>query len=85
MINVNEFMDGLGKQVRFHRMKAGLTQVQLANMAGVGKTTVFDIEKGKTSVRIDSLLAVLRIVNIDIQFSGPLSMEYEKLLECEKY
>ena len=35
----------LGALVKDHRKKAGLTQLELANLAGVGKTTVFDIEK----------------------------------------
>ena len=33
----------LGLFIKEHRKKAGLTQLQLANLAGVGKTTVFDI------------------------------------------
>ena len=37
----------LGSMVKNHRKKAGLTQLELANLAGVGKTTVFDIEKNK--------------------------------------
>ena len=37
----------LGALVKDHRKKAGLTQLELANLAGVGKTTVFDIEKNK--------------------------------------
>lgn len=62
----------LGKLIKEHRKAAGLTQLQLADLAGIGKTTVFDIEKNKTSVRWDSLIAVLNILNIDIQFISPL-------------
>ncbi|MHB9013292.1 MAG: helix-turn-helix domain-containing protein, partial [Ignavibacteriaceae bacterium] len=46
-----DFEKKIAKIVRFHRMKSGLNQKQLADHAGVGKTTVFDIEKGKESVR----------------------------------
>ena len=35
----------LAKIVRFHRKKAKLTQENLAKLAGVGKTAVFDLEK----------------------------------------
>lgn len=62
----------LGKLIKEHRKAAGLTQLQLADLAGIGKTTVFDIEKNKASVRWDSLIAVLHVLNIDIQFISPL-------------
>ena len=37
-------MVDLGLLVKSHRKKAGLTQLELANLAGIGKTTVFDIK-----------------------------------------
>jgi HTH-type transcriptional regulator/antitoxin HipB len=42
----------LGALVKDHRKKAGLTQLELANLAGVGKTTVFDIEKNKETAQM---------------------------------
>ncbi|MDI6033918.1 helix-turn-helix domain-containing protein [Flavobacterium sp. LB2P84] len=42
---MNDF--DLGLFIKEHRKQAGLTQLELANLAGVGKTTVFDIEKNK--------------------------------------
>ncbi|MCC9063728.1 helix-turn-helix domain-containing protein [Flavobacterium piscisymbiosum] len=62
----------LGKLIIEHRKAAGLTQLQLADLAGIGKTTVFDIEKNKQSIRLDSLIAVLNVLNIDVQFISPL-------------
>jgi y4mF family transcriptional regulator len=67
---MNDF--NLGKLIIEHRKAAGLTQLQLADLAGIGKTTVFDIEKNKQSIRLDSLIAVLNILNIDVQFISPL-------------
>lgn len=63
----------LGTLVRDHRKKAGLTQLELANLAGVGKTTVFDIEKNKETVRWNNLLAVLQVLNIKVEFKSPLT------------
>jgi HTH-type transcriptional regulator/antitoxin HipB len=40
-----------GALVRACRKKVGLSQAELARLAGVGKTVVFDIEKGKTTIR----------------------------------
>ncbi|KLT68710.1 helix-turn-helix domain-containing protein [Flavobacterium sp. ABG] len=62
----------LGLVIKEHRKAAGLTQLQLADLAGVGKTTVFDIEKNKESVRWNSLQAVLNVLNIEVQFISPL-------------
>lgn len=68
---MNDF--NLGEFVKSHRKQAGLTQLELANLAGVGKTTVFDIEKNKASVRWDNLNAVLKVLNIDVVFKSPLN------------
>lgn len=68
----------IASMVRFHRKKAKLTQLQLAQLAGIGKTTVFDIEKGKISIELSSLLAVLHILNIKIIFQSPLMSLYEQ-------
>ena len=62
----------LGLFIKEHRKQAGLTQLQLANLAGVGKTTVFDIEKNKETVSWINLLSVLKVLNIDIQFKSPI-------------
>ena len=63
----------LGTFIKEHRKKAGLTQIELANLAGVGKTTVFDIEKNKETVRWNNLLAVLKVLNIKIEFKSPIN------------
>ena len=63
--------------VRFHRKKAQLTQLELAKLADIGKTAVFDIEKGKKTVQLDTLLAVLNLLNIQTVFCGPLMHQFE--------
>ncbi len=63
----------IGTLVKELRKKSGLTQLELATLAGVGKTTVFDIEKNKESVRWNNLLAVLRVLNIKVEFKSPLT------------
>nr|WP_315146192.1 helix-turn-helix domain-containing protein [uncultured Flavobacterium sp.] len=65
----------LGEFVKEHRKQAGLTQLELANLAGVGKTTVFDIEKNKESVRWNNLSAVLKVLNIEVVFKSPLNRQ----------
>lgn len=62
----------LGLFIKEHRKQAGLTQLELANLAGVGKTTVFDIEKNKETVSWSKLLALLKVLNIEVQFKSPI-------------
>lgn len=58
--------------IQSHRQKAGLTQAQLAKLAGVGKTVVWDLEHGKESVRWDTLQKIFRVLNITVEWHSPL-------------
>ena len=58
--------------VLFHRRKSGLSRNQLADLAGVGKTAIYDIEKGKETIRFLTLQKVLKALNIKITFTSPL-------------
>ena len=62
----------LSEVVLFHRKKSGLTRNQLADLAGVGKTVVFDIENGKETIRFSTLQKVLKALNIKVNYNSPL-------------
>jgi y4mF family transcriptional regulator len=62
----------IGKIILFHRKKSGLTQIQLAQLAGVGKSVIFDVEKGKETVQINSLLKIFSVLNITLDLKSPL-------------
>lgn len=62
----------LAEIVRKHRKAAGLSQIQLAEMAGVGKTVIFDLEKGKETIQLDTLRKILSVLNIKVQLVSPL-------------
>ena len=62
----------LSEIVLFHRKESGLTRNQLADLAGVGKTVIYDIEKGKETIRFLTLQKVLKALNIKITFTSPL-------------
>lgn len=64
--------DKLAKIILFHRKKSGLTQQELAQLAGVGKNTVYGLEKGQQNVRLENLLKVLQVLNIELDFKSPL-------------
>ncbi len=63
---------GIGDMILFHRKKSGLTRNQLADLAGVGNTVIYDIEKGKETIRFSTLQKVLKTLNIKITFTSPL-------------
>ena len=64
--------EDLARAIHFHRKKTNLSQAELAKLAGVGKTVVFDVEKGKTTVRLDTLQKILAVLNIKMIFRSPL-------------
>ena len=64
--------------LRYHRKKAGLSQQELAKLAGVGKTVVFDLEKGKETVQLDSLRKILHALNITLKLESSLMQDYER-------
>ncbi|MBY0543953.1 MAG: type II toxin-antitoxin system Y4mF family antitoxin [Gammaproteobacteria bacterium] len=65
----------LAEIVKNHRKKSGLTQQELAELAGVGKTVVFDIEHGKNTVQLLTLQKVLHTLNIKLLCTSPLLVE----------
>ncbi|MBU1567084.1 MAG: type II toxin-antitoxin system Y4mF family antitoxin [Proteobacteria bacterium] len=64
--------DLLSEIIRYHRKRSGLTQIQLAELADVGKNLVYELESGKKSVRLYNLIKILQVLNIDLDFSSPL-------------
>jgi y4mF family transcriptional regulator len=70
--------DDLKNIVREHRRLSRLSQAQLARLAGVGKTVIFDIEHGKESVQFDTLKKVLAALNIKLIPQSPLLERREK-------
>lgn len=65
--------DEIAKIVLYCRKQSGLSQQALAKLAGVGKTVVFDIEKGKTTVQLNTLLKVFDVLNIRIKLETPFT------------
>ena len=70
--------DDLKDVVREHRRLSGLSQAELAKLAGVGKTVVFDIEHGKESVQYDTLKKVLAALNIKLIPQSPILERRQK-------
>ncbi len=62
----------LHKIILFHRKQAKLSRKELAELAGVGKTVIYDLEKEKQTVRWSTIIMVLDALYIKMQFQSPL-------------
>jgi transcriptional regulator with XRE-family HTH domain len=58
--------------ISMHRKAAKLSRDKLAEMSGVGKTVIYDIEKGKETIQLDTLRKILSVLNIKIELTSPL-------------
>ena len=57
--------NGAMKKVRDLRIARGLTQVQLAELAGVNQATVSKVERGETNITIDKIEALAVALRVE--------------------
>lgn len=57
----------IGVVVRRARKAMGLRQAELAAAAGVGLRFLVELERGKATVQLDRLLAVLQALGLDLR------------------
>ncbi|WP_240341907.1 type II toxin-antitoxin system Y4mF family antitoxin [Arthrobacter sp. Alg241-R88] len=63
------FSNNLAAEVRARRAALRLTQHDLAQLAGVSERFVRFVEQGKPSVQLDSLLALLGTLGLELQLT----------------
>jgi len=51
----------IGIFIRKRRLASGLTQQELGELAGVGTRLISELERGKTTLRMDAVNRVLRV------------------------
>jgi transcriptional regulator with XRE-family HTH domain len=56
----------LGRALRDARREHGLTQRQLATLSGVAQPTISNIERGVSSVSLDTLLRILAALRLEL-------------------
>ena len=54
----------VGPAIRHYREEAGLTQEQLAEMAGLNRTYVSNLEQGKETEQMRRILRLLKLLGI---------------------
>ena len=67
----------LARAIRARRKVLRLTQVDLSRLAGCGPDFVYDLEAGKTTLRLDKLLDVMGVLGLELvvgQGKGILEM-----------
>jgi y4mF family transcriptional regulator len=57
----------IGVAIRLARKRLGLRQDELAAAAGVGVRFLVELERGKPTVRLDRVLAVLDAVGLEVR------------------
>lgn len=66
VIKVDEVDKNVGLNVRFRRMKRGIAQEKLAELANISPTTMGCIERGEKSTTIQTLAKVANALNIEL-------------------
>ena len=56
--------ESLGAAIRHYRTEAGLSQAQLAEMSGLNRTYLSNLESGKETEQIRRILRVLRQLGV---------------------
>jgi len=65
--NKIELLKGIGKRIRTLRKEQGLTQSKLAEMSGLHRTYLTDLERGARNMSVGSLARVAMSLGISIQ------------------
>ena len=77
-------MDNLGELIRHHRKRARISRRKLALLAGTGQTVIYELEHGKQTVRLDTLLKIMGALNMTMHVSGPFVNEFNQLNPKDK-
>ena len=65
---LEKLMSELGENIKLARLRRKLSSKQVAERAGISRTTLVSIEKGYTGVSIGYYLNVLRVLGLENDF-----------------
>lgn len=65
----------IGKLVQNERKRQGITQLQLAGMAGTGIRLISDIENGKETIQVQKLIKILHTLGLGVFIFSPWDNE----------
>ena len=59
----------LADAIRARRKRLRISQNQLALLSGVGVVFIYDLERGKETIRLDKLLPILEVLGLELKLS----------------
>jgi transcriptional regulator with XRE-family HTH domain len=63
-----KILDQLGENIKLARKRRNLTTIQVAERAGINRSTLYQIEKGNSSVSLGAYFTVLRVLGLHEDF-----------------
>lgn len=61
-------LDTVGENIKLARLRRNLSAGQVAERAGISRTTVHSIENGKETVSIGAYMSVMAVLNLEKDF-----------------
>ena len=61
-----DYMAAIGSEIRERRKALGITQQTVAELAGVSRRLVSEIERGRPTVRVDVLGRVVGVLGLEL-------------------
>ncbi len=71
MLNIGE----LGSKIRSLRQQRGLTAAQLAEQAGLSRTTLYHLEQGRGNIEMSRFLSLCRALGVELDLQPARAME----------
>jgi transcriptional regulator with XRE-family HTH domain len=65
---IQRILEELGENIRLARLRRKLSTIQIAERAGMGRTTLVKIEQGHPGVGIGQYLNVLKVLGLEKDF-----------------
>jgi DNA-binding XRE family transcriptional regulator len=63
-----KLLEQMGENIKLARKRRNLTSIQVAERAGINRTTLYHIEKGNPGVSIGAYFNVLRVLGLQDDF-----------------
>jgi len=63
----NSYMEDVGQRTRMRRRSLSIDQQTLADLAGVSRKSVSEIERGKATIQMDVLIRVLNVLGLTLE------------------
>lgn len=64
--SIEDRLVALAVALRARRKSLRLTQIELSRLSGTGPDFVYDVERGKPTLRLDKLLQILEVLGLEL-------------------